>query len=83
MYQASHDEFLGLARRDGWAEYSGRHVGSEAFVRQAPSGVNYAFIFNKTTVDPGAQYLLAESPYSFELRDLIDQLLLSGRIVWP
>ena len=72
VYQASHDEFLGMARQDGWGWYQGRQLGSGALVRQTPGGVNYAAIFNK-----------AEQGWPLELTELIDELLSSGRIVWP
>ena len=83
VYQASDDEFLGMARHDGWGWYRGRHIGSNALVRQTPSGVNYAAIFNKSPLDPGTQSGTREFDYASELTELVDELLSSGRIVWP
>jgi CubicO group peptidase (beta-lactamase class C family) len=83
VYQASHDEFLGMARHDGWGRYRGRHIGSNALVRQTPSGVNYAAIFNKSPRDPETQSGTRHFDYALELQELVDELLSSGRIVWP
>ena len=83
VYQASHDEFLGMARRNGWGWYQGRQMGNSALVRQTPSGINYAAIFNRAIREEGSGNLAPETGYPLQLSDLIDELLASGRIVWP
>ena len=75
VYQASDDEFIGMTRQNGWGWYQGGRPGTNALVRQTPSGINYAAIFNRSS--------LGEPGYPLQLTRLIDELLASGRIVWP
>ena len=79
VYQASHDELLGLARQDGWGWYQGGQTGGSVLVRQTPGGVNYAALFNGNA---GDRYP-ASPGWPLELTKLVDELLSSGRIVWP
>ena len=67
VHQASNDEFLGMARQDGWGWYQGNHFGSNALVRQTPGGVNYAAIFNKTALDPATRVGLRRFTWAAEL----------------